>query len=269
MALKKFIDAAGREAYLDEATNMVYTEGGNNPTYYDLNSWNTRQSKKYGTTGATSSSQSITQMLTDIATKAAKEETKFTKDYLKKNPFAFDENLARESATAEYDPYYSEILKDYLDDVETKRGTVQDEQTLTQKMKEYDMNAKTREYARAVTKTEEGYAGNGLYFSGQKDTTLGQQEVEQQDTMGKLEDTYAAKDTAFEKQYGILDTQAARKERDVTRQQGEAVESGILTRQNEAEKAYYGNLLNTFFRKYPTSSGSGLKGYIPDEYLRY
>lgn len=47
--MQKFTDAAGREAWLDPNTGMVYTEGGKNPTHYTLDAWNERQLKKYGT----------------------------------------------------------------------------------------------------------------------------------------------------------------------------------------------------------------------------
>jgi hypothetical protein len=48
MALQKINDAAGREAYYDSAADRVYTEGGTRDTYYNLNDWNARQTKKYG-----------------------------------------------------------------------------------------------------------------------------------------------------------------------------------------------------------------------------
>lgn len=47
MALTKFLDSAGREAYKDTQNN-VYTEGGKNPTYMDVNQWNQRQLNRYG-----------------------------------------------------------------------------------------------------------------------------------------------------------------------------------------------------------------------------
>lgn len=273
MALQKFTDAAGREAYVDTASNMVYTEGGKNPTYYTKDAWNQRQVKKYGTSNINASggstSKSVTDMLAEITKKTAAEETKFTSSYLKKNPFAFDENLARQSATAEYDPYYNEILSDYVSDVNTQKGTIQDQQALTQKMKEYDLGAKSREYAKAVTKTEEGYVGSGLYFSGQKERDLGSMEVENQAQTQNVLDQYGYKEKGYQTQLGTLDTQAERKARDVEREKKASVEAGIATRQGEAEKSYYNTLLSNYYRQFPTSSGGALKGYLPDEYLRY
>jgi hypothetical protein len=44
MALRRFTDLAGREAWVDER-GYVFTEGGKNPTYYTLDDWNKRQTK--------------------------------------------------------------------------------------------------------------------------------------------------------------------------------------------------------------------------------
>jgi hypothetical protein len=272
MALQSFKDAAGREAWLDPATNMVYTEGGNNPTYYTKDAWNQRQIKKYGASTATSTgdpAKDAVASLEEITKKLAKEETKFTTDYLKNHPFAFDEELAKMSATQEYEPYYSEILNDYISDIGTQRSTVQDEQALTQKMKEYEVGVKDRAYTRAISQTEEGFVGNGLYFSGQKDQALGNQEVENQASTGNLMDQYGAKEKGFQNQLGLLDTSQERKTRDVGREQKASIESGITQRKTEQEKSYYNTVLSSYYRQFPTSTGGGLKGYVPDEYLRY
>lgn len=56
MALQKFTDAAGREAYLDPSTQRVFTEGGSRDTFYTLDQWNKRQLDKYGKSSSSSSS---------------------------------------------------------------------------------------------------------------------------------------------------------------------------------------------------------------------
>jgi hypothetical protein len=55
MALTKFTDAAGREAWQDES-GRVFTEGGTRDTFYNVNDWNTRQTQKYGTSSSSASS---------------------------------------------------------------------------------------------------------------------------------------------------------------------------------------------------------------------
>jgi len=262
--MRKFIDAAGREAYVDQ-NGMVFTQGGKNPTYYNVDSWNQRQVKKYGEP----KKQTVEEMLSEITKKTAKEEKKYVSEYLKKNPFAFDENLARQSSTAEYDPYYSEILNDYLSDVETKRSSVQDQKKLAEEMYKYDVGAKSREYANAVSQTEEGFAGSGLYFSGAKERALGTQEIENQDATGQAKSQFEYGQTQLGRQETALDTEAQRKERDVGRDKTAAIESGVLQRQGEAQKAYYSPLVSSYYRRFPSSSGGALSGYLPEEYLRY
>ena len=56
--MRQFTDAAGRTAWVD-ANGMVFTEGGTRPTYYNVNDWNERQIKKYGSSGSSSSSGNI------------------------------------------------------------------------------------------------------------------------------------------------------------------------------------------------------------------
>lgn len=47
MALTKFTDAAGREAWKD-TSGKVFTEGGKRDTFYNVDQWNQRQTQKYG-----------------------------------------------------------------------------------------------------------------------------------------------------------------------------------------------------------------------------
>jgi glycyl-tRNA synthetase (class II) len=271
MALQKFTDAAGREAWLDTSTNMVYTGGGKTPTYYTKDAWNQRQVKKYGSSsgGGSSSSESFATSLVDSSKKQIEEQTSYVEKYLKKNPFAFDEALAKESATAEYQPYYSELLSDYLKGVELQKGSIASEKKLQTELQKYQEGTTSREYAKAVSKAEEGFAGSGLFFSGIKERATGELGVENQAT----KETQAAQNEATN--YGLtnreqtLDLGAEQKKRDIVRQQEEAIQEGILTRQSEAEKAYYEPLVSSYMRKYPTASTGVLSGYLPSEYLRY
>lgn len=58
MALTKFVDSAGREAYKD-STGMVFTEGGTRSTGYNVNDWNKRQGNRYPTSGSSSGNSSL------------------------------------------------------------------------------------------------------------------------------------------------------------------------------------------------------------------
>jgi len=270
MALQKFTDAAGREAYLDPATNEVYTNKGKTDTFYKKDAWNERQTKKYGASSKASSPE------TDYASKTLaavndqiKQQTNFLDKFTKKNPFTFDEALAKESATAEYVPYYTELLQDYLDTTNLKRTTINNDITLLKDLKSYNEGKTSREYTQAVDKASKGYADSGMFFSGIKKKAIGQMEV------GNLADTGAA-NTQFQHALGDYNTRLdtlglgeTQQKRDLARQQEEAIQGGILTRANEATKAYNTNMSSTYSRQFPSSSSSALTGYIIPDYLKY
>ena len=118
------------------------------------------------------------------------------------DPFSFDEKLAKESSTAEYEPYYSNLLKNFVEDQQTaeSRGLREKEateniigtkkaeaQTEATKGMSYlkDINTITRQqsdlqYQQAIQAANQGYAGKGLYFSGMRQRDLGTMGQQQQ-----------------------------------------------------------------------------------------
>jgi hypothetical protein len=139
--------------------------------------------------GKVTSTDDYVKQLFEANKKAIEEETKWIKEYSKKNPFVFDELLAKKSATAEYEPYYTELLQDYISDVETKRQTVQDDQALSKTLAQYNTERSSREYARAEEQAMEGFAGSGMFFSGIKERTLGELGIEKESTLGEIGET--------------------------------------------------------------------------------
>lgn len=212
--------------------------------------------------------QNFANSFVDTIKKQVEDETKFLASYTKDNPFVFDEALAKESSRAQYEPYYSELLNDYLADVDTKRATIQDERKLAQDLYKLDTAQRTRDYDRAIGQAEEGFVGQGMFFSGIKERTLGQAEVDKGAQDEGRELTRSARETGYDRELGVLDTGAFRRTRDVGREQQAAVEGGILQRQDEQQKAYQGNMLSAYQRAFPTSSNA-LAGYTIPNYLRY
>lgn len=270
MALTKYKDAAGRDAWLDTSTNMVYTEGGKNPTNYNKSDWDARQIKKYGSGGSKSDSIASTKVneIMSAITPAIKEQTDYLSKYVKKNPFVFDETLATASAKAEYEPYYTELLQDYIKGVDLSKQTVQTERKLQQELQTYETGKRSREYTQAVAKAEEGFAGSGMFFSGIKNRALGEKEVEQQAGNEYLKAGYTAKEEGFQNVEARLGLAQEQKQRDLQREQEAAVQSGILTRKEEAAKPYWSNVIMDYTRKFPTSTNV-LGGYVPQQYLSY
>jgi hypothetical protein len=173
-----------------------------------------------------------------------------------KNAFNFDEYNAQESAKQEYSPYYTEMLDDYLTNIGVARDTLESDQKLLGALRSTQsgtMGTENRDYARAVSNAEEGFVGQGMFFSGIKKRALGAAEAERE---------YGLGNKAIEMQ---------QKNRDVFgtgRQFETAVAQNVETRRGEALKEYYQPKIMAFKRKYPTNT-STLGGYVPEEYLSY
>jgi len=180
-------------------------------------------------------------------------QTSFLEEYTKENPFVFDEELAKLASKEQYEPYYSELLEDYLGDIGVKKETIQDEQKLLEALRttpEGTAGVTTRAYERAVGQAEEGFAGSGMFFSGIKKRGLGEAEAERE---------YELKETA---------TGIQRKERDITREQEAAIAGGVETRRGETFKGYYIPLTQAFSRQFPTEGAGALAGYTIPEHFR-
>lgn len=196
-------------------------------------------------------------------------ETKFLEQYTKDNPFIFDETLARESATAEYEPYYTELLDDYLNKMDIRRESLQADVDLLKELKQYDTASRTRAYQMAVSGAEEGYAGSGMFFSGIRRRGVGQRTVEYKAGQAEQEARYGGQFEGYERQKQLYDLEQKEKERDIEREQKAAIESGVLTRKKESLAQYYTPLEQSYYRQFPTGTGNTLKGYTIPEYYRY
>lgn len=221
--------------------------------------------------------------LIDAEKKQFDEETKFLEQYTKDNPFVFDEELARKSSTAEYEPYYSELLKDYVGNLELQRQTTRGDAALLTTLNKLDMGTRTLNYQNAVKNAEEGYAGRGMFFSGAKNRAVGQEEISYKTGVEGAQARYETGQAGYQRQLGAYDIAEEQKRRDIfggdvalgglakyAGREGEyhgALESGILQRQKEAQAQYYVPLEQTYQRKYGTP-GEALKGYTVPEYYR-
>lgn len=211
-------------------------------------------------------------------------ETQFIQKYIEQNPFAFDEELARKASGQEYKPYYTELLQDYLGDVESRRTTIQDERKYYGELRQLDIGQKTRAYSQAVAKAEQGYAGQGMFFSGIKKAALGQGEVEQKAGMERLETTYGQQQLGLTREEQDLARAEEQKRRDIFG--GEtalgglagytgggglyqtAVEGGIRQRGQEQVQQYNIPFVQAYQREFPTGSNQ-IQGYTVPDYLQY
>jgi len=201
--------------------------------------------------------------------KRIEEEKGWLEEYTSSNPFAFDEELAKESATAEYAPYYTELLDDYMKGIELKRDSLESDKNLLTTLKGYEDAKSSRDFARAESQVSEGFAGSGMFFSGIKDRAVGNLEVDKtvnnelsnigyQDSLGK-----------YYRQGQALDIDASNRERDLERDKKASIEGGILQRKGEAITQYNTPLSQSYTRRFGGSGADLLSGYTVPDYLRY
>lgn len=211
--------------------------------------------------GATDANSILSQAISAITGLVPKS----VKPYDEVNPFFFDEQLARAASTAEYEPYYKEMLTDYTTKVEqTKTRSEQDFQRTLEQLnagKEYYMGTQRRLLDKALTNVNEGYAGRGLFFSGAKTKDIGELNTEYQaETKNYMTNfDYSKTGAQLAKERALQDVNLEQKNytRDVEREKKAAIESGVLTRRGEAMDEY-----NAGMKKYYSNAGySGLLNY--------
>ena len=162
------------------------------------------------------------------------------------NPFSFDETLATQASTAEYAPYYQELLSDYTTQTKTTISRSQEDlqNTLTnlQAGKEYYTGVQRRLLDNTLDQVNKGYAGNGLFFSGAKQKDINQYQTEYGANMGEYNRQYEYNtqqaQTANTRTQQDVNTNLANYTRDTTREQQYAIQQGVQQRQTEATNQY-------------------------------
>ena len=169
-----------------------------------------------------------------------------SKDYELSNPFFFDEVLAKEASTAEYSPYYAELLSDYVADVEkTKSRSEADLQTTLEQLsagREYYLGTERRMLDKALRSTNEGYAGRGLFFSGAREKDRREYTEDYEKDIGEYDRKYEAGVTKAKlgEARSLTDIMSlqGRYTRDLGREKDEAIEGGVLQRKRETREEY-------------------------------
>lgn len=203
--------------------------------------------EKLGSTGGSSSGGgSVDDILNSAINSLSSLFPKPVKPYDQTNPFSFDEALAKQASTAEYSPYYDEMLTDYTSSVERTKSRSQEDlqNTLTQLAagKEYYMGTERRLLDRTIDNTNKGYAGQGLFFSGAKQKDINQLNTE-----------YGYQTDEYNRQYGQnvqqaqtaatrtgedIATAKSQYSRDIGRAKETAIAQGVLQRKSEAVQQY-------------------------------
>ena len=171
---------------------------------------------------------------------------KVPEPYETKNPFFFDEQLAREASTAEYAPYYQELLSDYVANIErTKSRSSKDLKRTLDFLgggKEYFLGRERRLLDKAIKNTSEGYAGRNLFFSGAREKDIRELKEESEEGVSEYMRGYGYKTGEAELTHErTLEDEALKQKfytRDIEREKKYAVEQGILQRKGETREEY-------------------------------
>jgi len=135
-----------------------------------------------GTSGGVTTADSFLQQLKDELSAQFDELTKRAEDFDANNPFSFDELLAKSSAEERFNPYYDAELKDFTQGIERQKQSQEGQMKLLTDLNKIQVGQDKRNLDEAISASEEGYAGAGLYNSGAKERATGQAMVSGQDT---------------------------------------------------------------------------------------
>ena len=100
------------------------------------------------------------------------------KEFDENNPFVFDDVQARASAEEIYSPVYEADLNDLVTGINRQRESTEGERQLLMDLNRIQAGAEKRNLDEAIRASEEGFAGAGLYFSGQKERGTGMAQIE-------------------------------------------------------------------------------------------
>lgn len=125
----------------------------------------------------------ITSTINAYTKKLADYNTRYS-EYTKNNPFVFDKVLQeeRDKVKQRLDPYYTQTLDDYLKGINFKRTrSLEDERTVLSQLsadKDRYAGQQQAQLQDALEQTGQGYANAGLYDSGARGRSQGQQQAQ-------------------------------------------------------------------------------------------
>lgn len=166
--------------------------------------------------------------------------------YTDVNPFYFDEENAKELATAEFSPYYDELLSDYMHDVDTTKTRLQNDNgkilSELNSQKDYFIKEQGTNLERVIRGIKEGYEGAGLYFSGNRNRDI---KETQADVQGGIEDYMRQSkykkegyNTDLSRNIEDIDLAANRYTRDIGREKETAITGQVNTMEGEELDQY-------------------------------
>jgi len=194
-----------------------------------------------GTAGAYDAGAFINALVEPILEELGEFEQR-VKDFGLEGPFAFDEALAREASKEIVDPYYDQLLNEFVSGIEMRRqqGATEEKELLgaLSKSKEYESGNLRRQIENAIDSTEKGYELSGLYQSGERRSAVGKREAAGQTEMDRLAETYRQRGSDVSRQWQDELSQLGLRqqigERELMTGRLEDISAGVEARRREA-----------------------------------
>lgn len=190
-------------------------------------------SSSYQPEAQTDPAQDFISRIYDTITRPFVEQQQRAADFDKNNPFAFDEALARSSSEERFNPYYQAELGDFLTGVERTRSRgKQDEEKLRRDLEvssDLAIGREKRDLQETLRSSEEGFAGSGIFMSGERLRSSGRQEVRSEEGITDLQNKVGDQIGTSNVRQSRLMEDLLSQERTGTRKLGAAKETDILT----------------------------------------
>lgn len=190
-----------------------------------------------------------------------KDQVSFLKDYTSKNPFIFDETLARTMAKEKYKPYYTEVLADFVNPLKEQitRSTSDETRALGELTRQTNLglNQKNRDLQDALDMANEGFAGSGLLGSGVANRAVGRTKIQGDEAIQDFADTQKFREqslqTTAERERSDINRLISNKERDIFgtgREYDTKVAQDVEAQKGQNQKIYSNKLLEAVTSRY-------------------
>jgi hypothetical protein len=193
-----------------------------------------------GTTGGGTTNDFIKALVEPIIKELGDFEQR-VKDFGLEGPFAFDEALAREGSKEIVDPFYDELLDEFISGVQVERrqGAGRERQLLENLSveKEFETGDFRRKVEDAIDTTRQGFETKGLFASGLRRRAEGRAEAAGRVGERALEAEFGQRKTGIKTdQQNLLERLGIRERvgrRQIGTERREEIESGVEARRRE------------------------------------
>lgn len=198
----------------------------------------------------------------------------------------FNDKLAKESATKQYEPYYADKLSRYIADQETKKTRLQEDTSRgiasleasgqeTEKVRGLTRENTIMAYEEAQRNALSGMAGRGLTFSGERGRTesnlkktqsneLAAYDIGTQSSLRRINESKNELGLGQTRGLSDIALDTSRTQTDTERAKADAIAASVSGRRDTALSDYYGIYLPQIQKSADLSKASSLAGYNPD-----